>query len=68
MIAINQDKVTTIKKVVFRFYDMPLLTAAAPYLVWIISHELVKKQKANNGCLKRAIALDGYQPFIGSGI
>jgi hypothetical protein len=26
MIAINQDKVTTIKKVVFRFYDMPLLT------------------------------------------
>jgi hypothetical protein len=47
---------------------MPLLAAATPYTVLITSHELVKRKKANNECLKRATVLDGYQPFDECGI
>jgi heme/copper-type cytochrome/quinol oxidase subunit 4 len=42
---INQDKVTAMEKQVLGFILMPILAAAAPYIVLITSHEQVKSKR-----------------------
>jgi hypothetical protein len=42
---INQDKVTAMEKQVLGFITMPILAAAAPYIVLITSHEQVKSKR-----------------------
>jgi hypothetical protein len=42
---INQDKVTAMEKQVLGFITMPILAAAAPYIVLITSHEQAKSKK-----------------------